>query len=104
MFSSKIFIQHLVPYIGSFYQMPVRDGHWNSNAAVFSPQMHGGQAVMPFSQSGQAPTSGKVRGPMTVQTSKKSVVRSGCSGNGSMKPGSDIIEIRATDKLIKEVY
>lgn len=81
--------------------MRTRDGLWNNNAAILSPQIHGGLPVLPSPQNRQSPSSGKVRGSVAMQTSKKGVAR---TGFGNMKPGSDIFEIRATDKLIDEVY
>ncbi|RWW66937.1 hypothetical protein BHE74_00025657 [Ensete ventricosum] len=46
------------------------------------------------------PNKVKARGSLIVQASKKGFVRSGVD---ILKPGSDIIEILATDKLIHEV-
>lgn len=77
--------------------MHVRDGQWASNAAAFSPQMHSRQLVVPVSQIRLPQPSGKVKG--MVQASKKDLVHSGF-GSGNR---SDIIELRATDKLINEV-
>lgn len=80
--------------------MHIRDGLWNSNTAILSPQIPGGQPLLPVPQNRQSPSFGKVRGSVAMKTSKKGVAH---SGFGNMKPGSDIFEIRATDKLINEV-
>ncbi|KAG1358686.1 protein EMSY-LIKE 3 [Cocos nucifera] len=77
-----------------------REDHWSDKASVFSPQGDVGQALIPVHQNRQAPSTGKARGSLIVQTSKKGFVHSGVE---NLKPGSDIIEILATDKLIHEV-
>lgn len=81
---------------------PVRDGQWNGNTAVFSPPAHVRYPMIPIPQNGLVSTSGKVKGSMGVPPSKNDVVRSG-PVSGNMIPEPDIIEIRATDKLINEV-
>lgn len=79
----------------------VRDGYWNSSTAVFSPQMHVRLPTVATPQNGLVHTSGKAKGSVALQTLKKDA-RSGF-GSGNMIIGSDVIEIRSTDKLIKEV-
>nr|XP_010910438.3 protein EMSY-LIKE 3 [Elaeis guineensis] len=77
-----------------------REDQWSNKASIFSSQGNVGQPPMPVRQNRQAPSTGKARGSLIVQTSKKGLVRSGAE---NLKPGSDIIEIHATDKLIHEV-
>ncbi|XP_010932670.1 protein EMSY-LIKE 3 isoform X6 [Elaeis guineensis] len=76
-----------------------REDHWSDKASVFSPKGDVGQALTPVHQR-QAPSTGKARGSLIVQTSKKGFVHSGVE---NLKPRSDIIEILATDQLIHEV-
>ncbi|XP_008789421.1 protein EMSY-LIKE 3-like isoform X2 [Phoenix dactylifera] len=77
-----------------------REDQWSNKASVFSSQGHAGQPPMPVHQNKHAPNTGKARGSLIVQTSKKGFVHSGAE---NLKPGSETIEIRATDKLIHEV-
>lgn len=80
-------------------QALAREDQWSSKT-LFSSQGNAGQPPMPVHQNRQAPSTGKARGSLIVQTSKLGFVHSGAE---NLKPGSDIIEIRATDKLIHEV-
>ena len=87
---------YLILYIHK--QKHARDDQLVRKGTLFSPQSNG-QALGPVNPNVQ-PNKMKARGSLIVQASKKGFVHSGVD---ILKPGSDIIEILATDKLIHEV-
>lgn len=77
-----------------------RESQVNNETAIFSQHTHSQSHMVPLSQGKQIISSSRLRAPAKPQAPKKDYIN---SGSEVLKVVSDIIEIRDTDKLIKEV-
>uniref|UniRef100_A0A1D1XPP2 Protein EMSY n=1 Tax=Anthurium amnicola TaxID=1678845 RepID=A0A1D1XPP2_9ARAE len=79
-----------------------RDNQWDSSRTIAS-QANVGQGICSVPHSKQTSSQGKGRGSIPVQSSRKGSGPSGYLRGNVLKSGPNMIEIRATEKLIHEV-